>query len=299
MYTHLHWHSHYSLLEAVWTPARIVEKAKSLWMNSIAITDIAWLYWAIEFYEVAKKEWIKAIIWVELNLIDNNNNIEWQCWQNLVIIAKNYEWYKNLLKLVSYSHIKWYDQRPNLDINYLKENSSNLIWFMWWENSFIWKMILQNDNNELIKEKLISLKNLFNWDFYLEIVAQDENIFENIKKINNYILEISKEIWIKNIINNVFSYINKEDKNGYEVLLSIKEWKIYHWEKLKWEYHIMSEKEIILIMKKNWYNENIINEMIQNNTTISDSINLEINLWSILFPKYESSDKIKELYKKI
>jgi len=97
MFVHLHWHSHYSLLEALGTPKQIVEKAIQFKMPAIAITDYENMYWAIEFYKVAKENNVKPIIWIELNF---TQNIKFQTIQKesnfsyITILSKNQ---KNIL----------------------------------------------------------------------------------------------------------------------------------------------------------------------------------------------------------
>ncbi|MEY3198025.1 MAG: hypothetical protein RL023_983, partial [Candidatus Parcubacteria bacterium] len=66
MFTHLHLHTHYSLLQALGEPKAYISKAKELGMEALAITDYNGLYGAIEHYKYCKKIGIKPIIGVEL-----------------------------------------------------------------------------------------------------------------------------------------------------------------------------------------------------------------------------------------
>ncbi len=294
---HLHWHSHYSLLEAVWSPWKIVDKAKELWMESIAITDYHWMYWAIEFYQDAQKAWIKPIIWTELEMIWENQ--EDNKTYKTVLIAKNYTWYENLLKLVSYAHVSWYTNKPTINQEVVKKYSSWLVAIQGWENSQIWSMAVNNFPKEQIKETIKKWQQIFGEEnFFLEIIAQNEKEFKNTKKSNQTLLEISNDISCKAIISNNYSYINKEDKQAYEALICIKEWKAFDWNKIKWDYHIMSKEEIQKTMKENWYDKEEIENLISNNINLSKECNLELQLWKILFPKYEANEKIQDLYQK-
>lgn len=93
-FTHLHWHSTFSFLEAIWTPKKLVAKAKELWFSALGITDYFAMYWAIQLYEAAKENEIKPIIWVELwFVLDINwfNKVD-EIW-NICLLAKNTEWY--------------------------------------------------------------------------------------------------------------------------------------------------------------------------------------------------------------
>lgn len=301
MFIHLHWHSHYSLLEWVWQPANISNKAKELWMNAIAITDNSAMYWAIEFYKKAWSDKFKPIIWVELSIVNNisQKDINEKIY-NIVLLVKNYEWYQNLMKIVSIANLKWFHNVARIDMWILQENIGWLIWFMWWQNSQIWEMINSWDNNSKIIEKLTQYKKIF-WDgnFYLEIIAQDYNKEKLLQKINNSILALSKESQIPLIVNNNYCYINSSDKEAYEVLLCIKDWwYINSWDKkiIKWDYHIFSEDEIRSVLDKNGFEKTLVDEMIANNCKIAEFIELKIPLYQLLFPKYESPEYIKKLY---
>ena len=298
MFTHLHWHSHYSLLEAIGEPWKIVDITKKLWMKSIAITDYYWLYWAIEFFEEATKKWIKPIIWVELSIVEDINKIEEkQNPQNIVLLAKNYKWYENLLKIVSASNLKWFNELPRTDFKILWENKEWIIWFMWGENSFIGKMILAWEKNKKTEEFIQKNKEILDWNFFLELIAQDESKQKELKKINQNIVEIWKNTNTKIIVNNEYSYPEKADKEAYEVLLCIKENSKFTKSFLNGKYHIMTEEEIQKVLEKNWYDKKFIEEIIKNNQEVDSLIDLQIPLWDILFPKYDNPDYIKKLFK--
>ena len=68
MFTHLHVHSHYSILTGLGSPRRFIERAKSLGMTSLALTDFNAVYGLIEFYKEAKKAEIKAILGIDMNV---------------------------------------------------------------------------------------------------------------------------------------------------------------------------------------------------------------------------------------
>lgn len=297
---HLHWHSHYSLLEAVGNPSKIVNKAKELNMESIAITDYYGMYWIIEFYQIAKKSWIKPVIWVEINFTEDFDR-SWSDWfTSLVLLAKNNEWYQNLMKLVSYANINWFINTPSVDLKWIKKYNEWLIAFFGWEESQIWKMILNNENDDFIKDKIKYWKDIFgNDNFLLEIIAQDESKNKYLKIVNNKIVEIANITNTKMIVNNNFCYIEKSDKDAYEALISIKDSKAYQAWNIKWDFHIMSKEEIENILQKNWYTDEIIKNLINNNIQISQNLNVEMDLWKILFPNYESDDNIKDLYESL
>ena len=102
-FTHLHVHSHYSLLDGLSKIDALVEYAKSLGMESLALTDHGVMYGAIEFYKKATSAGIKPIIGCEIYLANNTRHDKRSGIDDkrhhLILLAKNTEGYKNLLKI--------------------------------------------------------------------------------------------------------------------------------------------------------------------------------------------------------
>src|SRR3989344_5526749 len=121
-FVHLHVHSHYSLLDAVSKIDELVKTAKKRGFSALALTDHGNLYGAIEFYEACKKEGIKPIIGVEAYIApktrfdqDQNNR-----YYHLILLAINETGYRNLMKLVSLSHLEGFYYKPRMDKELLR-----------------------------------------------------------------------------------------------------------------------------------------------------------------------------------
>src|SRR3989344_4876216 len=105
-FTHLHTHSHYSLLDGLAKIDELVSRAKELRMDSLALTDHGVLYGAVEFYKKAKKAGIKPILGVETYIapgsrFDKNPG---ERYYHLILLAENNRGWHNLMKLVSRAH---------------------------------------------------------------------------------------------------------------------------------------------------------------------------------------------------
>ena len=112
-FTHLHVHSHYSLLDGLPKIDELLDYAKELGMDSIALTDHGVMYGAIEFYKKAKAKGIKPIIGCEVytafeKLSDKRSKIDDKRNQ-LILLAKNEQGYKNLVKLVTIAHLEGFN----------------------------------------------------------------------------------------------------------------------------------------------------------------------------------------------
>ncbi|MEK7609729.1 MAG: DNA polymerase III subunit alpha [Patescibacteria group bacterium] len=131
LFTHLHTHSHYSLLSALPKIDDLVGEAKSLGMTSLALTDNGNLYGAIEFYKTCKNRGIKPIIGVDFYVatrsrkdmqagIDNRRT-------RLVLLAMNETGYKNLIQLVTKSHLEGFYYKPRIDRELLEKYNEGLV----------------------------------------------------------------------------------------------------------------------------------------------------------------------------
>ena len=301
-FTHLHWHSTFSFLEAIWTPKKIVAKAKELWFSAVAITDYFAMYWAIQLYEAAKENEIKPIIWTELwFVLDINwfNKVD-EIW-NICLLAKNTDWYQNLMKLVSVANQAWIAWKPKIDISTLWENNEWIIAFMWWEESWIWKMISRSESNDKILELVHMIQDkIWKENVYFEIIAQKED--SALKKINSKVYSLAKDNWIPLITWNVYNYINKWDKNAREMALAIKDNKrMFDSDRRKpaWDFYLMTWDEIKEILVWNWYTESDADSRIETNNKIANEIDIKINMWQWLFPKYQPAEDVAQLYDSI
>jgi len=262
------------------------------------------MYWAIQLYEAARDNEIKPIIWVELwFVLDINwfNKVD-EIW-NICLLAKNTEWYQNLMKIVSVANQAWIAGKPKIDINTIWNFSEWIIAFMWWEESRIWKMINRSETDDKIMEIVWMIQEkLWKENVYFEIIAQKESENQNLKKINQKVLSLAKDNWISVMTWNVYDYINKSDKDAREMALAIKDNKrMFDPDRRdpKWEFYLMTWDEIKEILIWNWYPEAKVDERIAMNNKIADEIDIKINMWQWLFPKYQPSDEVKEIYDSI
>ena len=130
-FTHLHTHSHYSLLQALPKLPELIEAAKVDGMEALALTDNGNMYGAIEFYKECQKQGIKPIIGVDAYLasrtrFDKQAGVDKDRFR-LVLLCKSEIGYKNLLKLVTASYLEGFYYKPRVDIELLEKYSEGLI----------------------------------------------------------------------------------------------------------------------------------------------------------------------------
>jgi len=300
-FTHLHGHSTFSFLEAIGKPSDIINKAKELWMDAIAITDYNGMYGIVKFYQTAKDNNIKPIIGVELwFVLDIDSQIPEQQIGNIVIIAKNKEGYQSLMELTSFANKEGIKGKPKIDIKALKEFWKEIICFFGWVNSRIGKMVALDEKESKMTEIIHLIQDIIGKDnLYGEIIAQDYTETTEHKKTNDIIMQIAEKENIHCVVNNNYCYPNQKEKQAREVALAIKDGlKIYDEtrRKPKGQFHIMSETEIRTILENNGYDKKTINQLIETNETIAHQIDVKIDLNQSLFPNYETPEDIKQLY---
>ena len=116
-FVHLHCHSHYSLLDGAGTIDRLVERAKNLGMNSLALTDHGNLHGALEFYKKAKASGINPIIGYEAYVAPGSRytrdaDSAKEASYHLTLLAQNKTGFRNLIRLASRAHLEGFYYKP-------------------------------------------------------------------------------------------------------------------------------------------------------------------------------------------
>ena len=222
-FTHLHVHSHYSLLDGLPKIDEILDYVRELKMDSVALTDHGVLYGAVEFYKKAKKAGVKPIIGVELYLAQDRMtqrrpNIDDKRY-HLVVLVKNEEGYKNLVKLVTQAHLEGFYYKPRIDEILLAEYCSGLIGLSGCLKGKIPKLIMAGKIDEA-KEVAKKYQEIFGKDnFYLEI--QDHPNLKEQKKVNQVLIKFSKTLGIPLVATNDVHYLKPEDAEAQDILMLI------------------------------------------------------------------------------
>jgi len=222
-FTHLHVHSHYSLLDGLPKIDELLNYVKELGMDSVAITDHGALYGAVEFYKKAKTAGVKPIIGAELyvaleGMRQERPGIDDKRY-HLVLLAKNEEGYKNLVKLITKAHLEGFYYKPRIDEELLAQYASGLIASTACLQGKIPVLIMQRKLKEA-EDLALKYQEIFGKDnFYLEL-QYHEHIPEQ-KKVNDVLIEISRKTGIPLIATNDVHYLKKEDAEAQDILMLI------------------------------------------------------------------------------
>ena len=194
-FTHLHVHSHYSLLDGLAKIDELLSCVKKLGMDSLALTDHGVLYGAVEFYKKAKELNIKPIIGCEIytafeSMRQQRPNIDDKRY-HLILLVKNEEGYKNLVKLITKAHLEGFYYKPRVDEELLSQHSQGLIATSACLQGKIPRLILNKQIKEA-EQLALRYQEIFGKDnFYLEI-QRHPKISEQ-KKVNQALIAISKK----------------------------------------------------------------------------------------------------------
>ncbi|MFC2007615.1 DNA polymerase III subunit alpha [Chloroflexota bacterium] len=219
MFTHLHIHTEYSLLDGMCRIPQLISWVKELGMDSLAITDHGAMHGAIEFYQAAKEAGIKPIIGCEVYLaldsrtsrqVGDKNNY------HLVLLAKDQTGYQNLIQLTTKAHLEGYYYRPRVDKELLEQHHQGLVALSACIGGEIPQLILKGQLEEA-KQAARWYRQTFD-DFYLEI---QRHPMPELEKVNPVLIDIGSELDIPLVATNDVHYIKQEDARAHDLLLCI------------------------------------------------------------------------------
>ncbi|HAG04571.1 MAG TPA: DNA polymerase III subunit alpha [Lachnospiraceae bacterium] len=221
-FVHLHVHTEYSLLDGSARIKKLVERAKELNMNALAITDHGAMYAAVDFYKECKKVGIKPIIGCEIYVANTNRfdkeKSEDNFYYHLILLAKDMKGYENLIKIVSYSWTEGYYYKPRADMELLEKYHDGLIATSACLAGPVAKTYLR-EGYERAKAVAVKYSEIFGEDnFYLEL--QDHGIPQQ-KEVNRALLLMHTETGLPLICSNDSHYINASDSAAHELLLCV------------------------------------------------------------------------------
>lgn len=243
-YIHLHVHTYYSILDGQSSIPRLVDKAVNDGMRGMAITDHGDMFGIKEFFDYcnkingkrrdAGKEPFKPILGCEMYVarhhktdkVKENGDMSGY---HLIVLAKNYQGYKNLIKLVSRSWVDGYYMRPRTDREDLERYHEGLIVCSACIAGEVPRKIIKDDI-EGAREAVEWYHRVFGADYYLELQrheVKDPNLVANREafpmqqKANRMMIKFAQEYGIKLICTNDAHFVDKENAEAHDHLLCI------------------------------------------------------------------------------
>ncbi|MDE5984621.1 MAG: DNA polymerase III subunit alpha [Eubacterium sp.] len=290
MFTHLHTHTEFSLLDGACRIEQLVSRAKSLGMQSLAITDHGNMYGAVDFYKACKKEGIKPVIGCEVYVaprtrFDKDKVLDKE-YNHLILLCENETGYKNLINMVSRAFTEGFYFKPRIDHDLLEKHHEGLICLSACLAGEIPQAILQKDY-EKAKRTALWYRDVFGeGNYYLEL--QNHGLSEQLA-VNEGVKRISRETGIPLAATNDVHYINKEDAKIQQVLICIATNHVigddtgleFHAD----EFYLKSEEEMRTLFADT-------PEAIDNTQIIADRCDFEFEFGNTKLPYYETPDNM-------
>lgn len=222
-FVHLHVHTEYSLLDGMCRIDRLLKRAHQLKMPAVAVTDHGNMYGAIDFYLKAQEAGIKPIIGMEAYVAPGMRTERKargikDASFHITLLAKDYEGYKNLIKLSTIGYLEGFYYRPRIDKEVLRKHSKGLIVLSGCLKSELAHLVTTNQYEQAERTLKDYLDIFGKENFFLEI--QDHGIGEQ-KQYNKWLIDISKSYELDLVATNDCHYIDDKQAYIHEVLLCI------------------------------------------------------------------------------
>lgn len=227
-FVHLHVHTQYSILDGQSSIENLFNRAEELGMPGLAITDHGNMYGVKEFFKFAAKHpSVKPIIGCEIYVSKGDHKVKEKGYYHLILLAKNYNGYKNLMKIVSTGHIEGMYYKPRVSHEVIEKYHEDIICSSACMAGEIPRMIL--DGNIAGAEKAIEWhKRVFKDDYYLEVMLHKTEVpglslevYEKEKEYDEVIFDLAEKHGVKVIATNDVHFVRKEDGPAHDRLICL------------------------------------------------------------------------------
>ena len=232
-FVHLHVHTQYSILDGQSSISGLFQRAKELEMPALAITDHGNMYGVKEFLKVAKKfPEVKPIIGCEIYVTRHYDHKlkdkDHRGYFHLILLAKNYTGYKNLMKICSTGHIEGkYYEKPRVSHEIVEQYSEGLVCCSACIAGEIPRAIIAGDM-EAAEKAIEWHKKVFGEDYYLEvqlhkteIPGQSQEVYERQLVANEGIFALAEKTGTKVVATNDVHFVRKDDGPAHDRLICL------------------------------------------------------------------------------
>lgn len=287
-FTHLHLHTEYSLLDGANRIHELPAHLKTLGMDACAITDHGVMYGVLDFYRTMKSNDIHPIIGCEVYVAPRSHLEKDVAYDrdphHLILLAENNEGYRNLVKLVSISHVDGFYYRPRVDRELLQQYHDGLIALSACLSGEVPRLVLSGDLDGA-RKKALEYQAIFGKDHYFLEIQGNGLPEQNI--VNAALIRMSRDTGIPLVATNDCHYLRSDDAFAHEVLLCMQTGKtLSSPDRLKMEtdtLYVRSPEEMRQIFAS-------VPEAIENTEKIAQRCQVELEFGHLHLPKYETSE---------
>ena len=227
-FVHLHVHTQYSILDGQSSIENLFNRADELGMPALAITDHGNMYGVKEFFKYAKKHPnVKPIIGCEIYVSKGDHRVKEKGYYHLILLAKNYQGYLNLVKIVSEGHVNGMYYRPRVSHEIVEKYHEGLICSSACLAGEVPRAIMARDE-QAVEKAILWHKRVFGDDYYLEVMKHktevpglDNELYEQQCYYTEEIFRLAQKYGIKVIATNDAHFVRKEDGPVHDRLICL------------------------------------------------------------------------------
>jgi DNA polymerase-3 subunit alpha len=294
-FTHLHCHSHYSLLDGASPIGKLLQRAKSHGMSALAITDHGNLHGSLEFYRKAKELGINPILGYEAYVapgsrFERDAASSKEAAYHLTLLAKNRTGFKNLIRLASIASLEGFYFKPRIDKQVLEAHSEGIICLSGCVSSEFSRAILKGyDTDSAIQEAMEVtqwFEKTFGDRFFIEIM---NNKLEIQRQQMAGAIEVANRVGIPLVATSDAHYVDREDADVQDVLLCISTGKFRtdrnRMQMEGTEFYLRSQEEMYSHFPGHA-------DAVARSQEIANSVDIDLDLGSRNFPSYTIPEKL-------
>ncbi len=227
-FVHLHVHTQYSILDGQSSIENLFNRADELGMPALAITDHGNMYGVKEFFKYAKKHPnVKPIIGCEIYVSKGDHRLKEKGYYHLILLAKNYQGYLNLVKIVSEGHVNGMYYRPRVSHEVIEKYHEGLICSSACIAGEVPRAILAKDT-DAVEKAILWHKRVFGEDYYLEVMKHktevpglSNELYEQQCYYTEEIFKLAQKYGVKVIATNDAHFVRKEDGPVHDRLICL------------------------------------------------------------------------------
>lgn len=288
-FIHLHNHTNFSLLDGATRIEQLMERCCELNMGAVAMTDHGNMFGAIQFYQSARKHGLKPIIGMEAYLApgsrtDRVSRRRGDSSSHLLLLAKDADGYRNLMKLSSVGYLEGFYYKPRIDRETLATHAKGLIGTTGCLSSEVCRHLMNGDAEAArrVTGELVDILGAEN--FYVEL--QDQGLEEQ-HRINPDLMRIAAEFRLPLVGTNDCHYLRREDASAHDVLLCIQTGKgINDPNRMKFpneQFYLKSQEEMAQVFAD-------VPEALASTAEIASRCDLEIDFGTMHLPRFPVPD---------
>lgn len=294
-FTHLHCHSHYSLLDGAGDIGRLIGRAKDHGMNSLALTDHGNLHGALEFYRKAKAAEINPIIGYEAYIAPGSRFDKGGAGRSkdasyhLTLLAKNRTGFKNLIKLASAASLEGFYFKPRIDKEILEKYNEGIVCLSGCVSSEFSRIVMRGtDTSEVEKEaREVAgwFHNLFGDRYFIEVM---NNGLEIQRQQMQGAVDIAQKMGLPLVATSDCHYVDQSDSEAQDIMLCINTGRFRtDSSRMKMEndqFYLRSPEEM-------YANFEGFEDAVARSQEIADTVDIDIQLGKYFFPSFECPDQ--------